>query len=240
MKAVLGRGLLAVVLFVAGWVCWSAGQLERRLTDANRELATLRYDGPVIEYDDIEQSVSYVGRLPWLATSLMGNLSHQRATAEYWRANYAALAPTPTADSDATEQDPGLLFFAANAAFREAERRTADRQTTVQTLERILTNYAEVLTRAPDHLDAAYNYEYVARVRNNIAKGREAPPKLEQNAATAAQGNLPTGATLHGRPGTPPPDTNMKLFKMLVPLRPDERESDPTEAGGGQEKVRRG
>ena len=240
MRVVLGRGLLAVVLFAAGWVCWSAGQLERRLTEANRELATLRYDGPVVAYDDIERSVSYVGRLPWLANSLMGNLRHQRATAEYWRANYGGLAPAPTAARDTAEQDPDLLFFATNAAFREAERRTADRQATVQALERILADYAQVLTHAPDHLDAAYNYEYVARVRTNIARGREAPPRPEQDAAAAAPGNLPTGTTLHGRPGAPPPGTNMDLFKMLVPLRPDERESDPTEAGGGQEKVRRG
>ena len=240
MKAVVRRTILAALLFAAGWICWSAGQLERRLADANRALATLRYARPIAEYDEIEASVSAARRLPWLTTELTSNLQRQRATADYWRANYAALAPAPLAEDDAADENPDLLFVAANAAFREAARPDGERQAVVQALEAVTVLYADVLKNDPDHLDAAYNYEYVARLRNDIARGREAPGQPEPEAADAAAGNLPAGTTLHGRPGGPPPGTDMKLFKMLVPLRPDERESDPTEAGGGLDKVRRG
>ena len=58
-------------------------------------------------------------------------------------------------------------------------------------------------------------------------------------APTAQTGDLPSGPTLHGRPGGPPPASDMSQFKIVIPKRGDERKENP-EAGKGGTKVRRG
>jgi hypothetical protein len=48
-----------------------------------------------------------------------------------------------------------------------------------------------------------------------------------------------TGITVHGFAGAPPEESDMKKFKMIVPMRPDER-LEAEKAGKGTTKVRKG
>jgi hypothetical protein len=48
-----------------------------------------------------------------------------------------------------------------------------------------------------------------------------------------------TGITIHGRPGGPPEGSDMKKFRMIVPMRPDER-MEAEQAGRGANKIRKG
>jgi hypothetical protein len=102
-------------------------------------------------------------------------------------------------------------------------------------------NYAEVLRRSPDSADAAYNYEYAIRTRDALAKARPgAKPAAAPKASTAiAESDIPTGPTLHGHPGGPPPKTDMAQFKIVIPKRGEERKDDP-QAGKGNVKIRKG
>ena len=93
-------------------------------------------------------------------------------------------------------------------------------------------------------MDAAYNYEYAIRVRdvmNKTKPGAAAKAAAATHAAAppAQAGDLPSGPTLHGRPGGPPPASDMSQFKIVIPKRGDERKENP-EAGKGGTKVRRG
>ena len=45
--------------------------------------------------------------------------------------------------------------------------------------------------------------------------------------------------TIHGLEGAPPEESDMKKFKMIVPMRPDER-LEAEKAGKGTTKVRKG
>jgi hypothetical protein len=47
------------------------------------------------------------------------------------------------------------------------------------------------------------------------------------------------GLTIHGFAGAPPEESDMKKFKMIVPMRPDER-LEAEKAGKGTTKVRKG
>ena len=51
--------------------------------------------------------------------------------------------------------------------------------------------------------------------------------------------DLPSGPTLHGRPGGPPPATDMNQFKIVIPKRGEERKDAP-DAGKGGQKIRKG
>jgi hypothetical protein len=125
----------------------------------------------------------------------------------------------------------------------------------VRALDTVIANYADVLRRAPGHMDAAYNYEYAVRVRMAAATGGELPGMTGEGAAsssrsaTPAAGKessprrddlLPAGPTIHGRPGAPPVDSDMDQFKMIIPRQPDEQQAAPEQSGEGGRPVRRG
>jgi hypothetical protein len=173
-----------------------------------------------------------------------------RASAGYWRTDYAAIAPQHDANGVITETDPAILLLNANAAFR-ASQATNDRLDAVRRLDNVVKSYSEVLKapacgagdRACDGraMDAAFNYEYAIRTRDMLAKSRAPAAKNAAKAAAAAteEGDLPVGPTLHGRPGAPPAAVDMNQFKIVIPKRGEERKDAP-DAGKGGQKIRKG
>jgi len=120
----------------------------------------------------------------------------------------------------------------------------------MRALEEVVSNYAEVMKKNPDNVDAAYNYEYAVRKRDAAMRARETPRAKSVAAAEAetspadsqaeATGDLPAGPTIHGRPGAPPSDADMQKFKVLAPMRPDERQGNPDKAGANKRPLRGG
>jgi hypothetical protein len=248
IKAVSVRAVLVALLAGAGGVCWTAGQLQARLADANGRMVMLQYDGSLGEYDDIEHSLGYLGRFPARATRMAAAVDQGRATALYWDKRYGALSLARDASGQLVETNPDILFLAANALYRAGRRPEADRAAIVGALDVAIATYADVLRRAPGHVDAAYNYEYAVRARDAAARRGDAPrgrtsggdrPRVADD-GSARQHDLPPGPTMHGRPGAPPPDQENSRFKVLVPTQPEERQGNPDQAGHGSRRVRKG
>src|SRR5438477_4838000 len=231
MRKVLGQAAIALVLFGLGFVAWNAGTLQGRVADAHEELAMLRYNTADAEYGDIESSMGYVSRVPWVGDALLTDVRGDRTTGDYWQARYDALAPKRDEAGATIEQQPNELTLAANAGFRTSQRDTADRQMTLRRLDAAIKTYTDLLKKSPD-ADAAYNFEYIVRLRDTLSKAQPAPPGKREDPAKAIQrltgvvmaGDLPEGRTVHGDPGAPPPNTDMTQFKMHIPVRPDERQ----------------
>ncbi|MGH9348055.1 MAG: hypothetical protein ACRD26_12415 [Vicinamibacterales bacterium] len=140
-----------------------------------------------------------------------------RAAARYWNGDYASVP---------AGLDP---LLAANAAYRAAVAPGGTAKEMVTRLDGVVTRYAEVLRDDPANDDAAFNYEFVVRYRAAIAaRGVPIPPATEE-------GDL----TPHGRVGAPPQGTDQKQFRMLVPMRPDERR-EAEEAGKAGRRMRKG
>ena len=247
MKKVAGQVILALVFVGLGGAFWVAGRLEGRVADAHEELALLRYTALDAEYGDIDQAMTYVRRVPWVADSLVDDVEEHRAASEYWQARYDALAPQRDATGAVIEQQPAVLAMAANAAYRTGQKESSDRQAMLRRLDTAVKRYAELLKKDPNNVDAAYNYEYLVRLRETTSKAKPAPPGKREDPAHALQqltglvmaGDLPEGKTVHGDPGSPPPNTDMTQFKMHIPVRPDERQGG-SDAGQGKEKIRKG
>src|SRR5262245_33446827 len=231
MRRVLGQTTIALVLFGAGLLSWTAGQLQRRMADAHEELAMLRYNAADAEYGDIEGSMDYVRRVPWVADSLLSGVRDERAAGDYWQARYDALGPRRDATGATIDQPPAELTLAANATFRTSQREAADRPATLRRLDAAVKTYTELLKKSPD-ADAAYNFEFAIRMRDQLSKSKPTAPSKREDPARALQkqtgitmaGDLPEGRTVHGDPGSPPPNTDMTQFKMHIPIRPDERQ----------------
>jgi hypothetical protein len=235
--------VLAVVLYVAGAVAWAEARLTRRVAEAHQRLATLDYELD----DDIDSARTVLARLPVPGSAAEDVLRH-RATVAYWLARYDSLAQLTRASGPQAPRDPQVLLIAANAAFRAADAHNIERKAAIERLDTVAQAYADVLRKAPEQIEAAYNYELVTRMRDTLAKAqgkaaaRKPAPKTETASANARPGirdDLPAGPTVHGRPGGPPEGTDMSDFKTITPMRYDEREeqSDP---GRGKDIRRKG
>jgi hypothetical protein len=195
---------------------WFASQAEARLAAAEYALVTLRYERAAEELDRARGT----GILEPLVQRL-GGAATDSAIGRYWSGDYEGLA-----ESDAES----LKLLATNAEYRMLRSTGGTYQSFVARLDSIAKRYADILRTQPDNEEAAYNYEFVLRLRRAAMTAKQNIPGLDPAAG---------GITVHGVPGAPPKDSDAKKFKMIVPMMPDERQ-EAEEAGRAGRKVRKG
>ena len=129
MRKVLGQAAIALVLFAVGYVSWTVGQLQNRVADAHEELALLRYNAANASYADIEASMGYVSRVPWVADSLLSDVRGDHATGDYWLARYHCSGPRAMSEGPSSSgrraswcSPPTPVFAPANAKAPTARR----------------------------------------------------------------------------------------------------------------------
>lgn len=236
-KTIVGW-LLVPMLLLGAWLAHREAAFTRRLAEAKADMATLRYA-------DRAHPLADVGAEPalprWLlsAFALHDEARRQQAWQAYWRGDLP-VAPVGAGDR---KTDPTIMLIRANATFRVALNDAA--RAGAARLDPAVEAYAEVLRADPGNRDAAYNYEYAVRRRDQIAKqsgGHKTASAAASPTATTASPDhplgLPAGPTVHGWPGGLPPEGGMRKFNMVVPMRSDERKE--LTPGLGPETKRRG
>jgi hypothetical protein len=231
MKTIITRLLIAAVLAVAAWLSWSQSQLAAEVADARQAIATFDYD-----------AASGVAAPPALLEYLPGgrrlsdDVRIAKANVAYWLGRYDGVV----ADTAESAADADVLLSAANAAFRQAQRDSAAGPAAVQRLDGVLQAYASALKASARNADAAYNYEYVARIRDQVARAPKSTIAAVAGApARAMGGDLPAGPTIHGGPGAPPPEAKMEELQTIMPMEYGDREAQP-EATPGVRRERKG
>lgn len=236
MKTIAGGLILAALLFAAGTVTLRESRHITRMAEAQRSLSTLRY----VDDDGLGDEATLLSRLPAPIGLGEGVETRHTATVNYWKARYTALTDMAAPGNGPAIQDAQVLFLAANAAFRTSAPQSEDKKGVVSRLDAVVQAYADVLRRDPNLSDAAFNYEFVVKLRDQIAKGprglKPSPKKAERPDESV---DLPTGPTIHGRPGGPPESESMSDFKTVTPMRYDERE-EQMDPGKGQKIQRKG
>jgi len=210
------QAIIALLLVAAGAILWRSSEMERRLAAAERDLVTLRYDTAA------QTAAQPGGRIAGLmpgASRATADARNVETTAGYWQGNYDAVADNPEAK-----------LLAANAAYRNMRKAGGSWQAVVGRMDTLVKQYAEILRDDPTNDEAAFNYEYMVRLRQVIAARKQ--PVAPLDAADA-------GLSIHGFAGAPPEASDMKKFKMIVPMRPDER-LEAEKAGKGATKVKKG
>ena len=227
MRILIVRLAVVIVLIAGAWLSWSEARLAARVADARQQMATLQFESD----DEPAPSASISDYLPGDQGSLSGHIRRIRATVAYWTGGYDQVI-----EARSEEVDAEVLLSAANAAFRASERdRRAPQAQQVQRLDGVLQAYASVLKASPRHAEAAYNYEYVSRVRDQVASrvpGKT--PAARAAGAPARPGDLPEGNTIHGRPGGPPPEAKAEEFQVIAPMEYGDREAQPEATPGGK------
>jgi hypothetical protein len=224
MTTIVGRVLAAVLLAVAGWWCWSESARAEATAAAWRDLAAL--DAAVAA----TPAPSVLAR--WLPAALRADDPGPRLTAthDYWQRRFADLVRTRGGDPD-----PAVLFTAANAAYRLARQEDGVGAEAAARLDPVLEAYDAVLKAEPGHRDAAWNFEFVARARDVIARTRPAArgrPAPETPGVAAPSPAL----SVHGVPGAPPPDVKAEEFETIAPMDFGDREAQPEPTPGSRLK----
>ena len=229
MKSILTPTILALVLLAAGLVCWTLGQAEDRVARVTTEVMTMGYKAVAEDAEPLDASLAYAARVPLIGDDLGSAVRDDQASANYWLGRYDVLTLKRDSGGALVERDPQLLLFAANAAYRANELEPADRQTSIQRLQAIVTYYADLVKIHPELFDAAYNYEFTARLRSTLERSPKAPKVAEDKVQPA----------IHGQPGAPAKGAAANKLNIIVPKSGDERTNSP-EAGAGGQRVRKG
>jgi hypothetical protein len=230
------RLLIAAVLATAAWLSRSESQLAARVADTKQAMATLNFDA----VDTVEPRSAVSDYLPGDRRPLADDIRIARAASAYWQGRYGSVAADTTGRGGDSGADAEVLLAAANAAYRDSQREPAAGPAAVQRLDGVLQAYASALKAGTALAEAAYNYEYVARIRDEVARAPQAKPAKPATAsAPAIVGDLPIGPTIHGRPGGPPPDAKMEELQMIAPMEYGDREAQP-EATPGAKRERKG
>jgi hypothetical protein len=230
-RSLVSYAAFSLSLLLVGAALRGLGHVRQQAVNAHRQLLAMRYTGLPSQYDALAQSAASRSRLPW-SGAVQTAVAEQRAELRYWQRDYQALVSPRDASGTVVEQNPEILLLAANAAYRRARLEPTDRDT-AERLQAIVGQYADVIKRDPDLLDAVYNYEFTARIRDLLIHQRGAPAKPQSVLPK------PSPQTIHGRTGAAPVQTDMGRFKLLIPQRPDERKTT-LQSGSGSTKARKG
>jgi hypothetical protein len=229
MKGVIGYVIGAVALGVAGGVLLLLGLLDRDMARAEEHVNTLNYGAAEATYQTAERYFSYASHVPGIGNGPLNDARARAASLRYWQQDYSSIIPRQSDPVTAIASDNlALQLVTANAVFRAGQVRAKDRQTSMQAIDAGINGYLTVLKNAKRYDEAAYNLEYLVRLRDDVEKGkRKLPPP-------------PSALTALGSLGFPAKELeDAKAFKVLVPLDSEER-NKVGNAGKQEPKPRKG
>jgi hypothetical protein len=229
MKGISGLLLTAVALALLGAALTAVGLLERDMAQAQANATTMNYDGVEATFDTAEHYYEYGSHLPWIGSGPVNDVRARKAALHYWQKSYATILPQQTDPVGAVATDnTALQLIVADTVYRTGQAQSTDKETTMQALNAGINAYVAVLKNTARSEDAAFNYEYLIRLRDEVDKGKRKP----------GAGDLvmkgPDGAA-----GAPPTiDSTMSDFKIYIPLDSQERQDQGVagKAGPGKRK----
>jgi hypothetical protein len=215
MKGITGYLLSAIALALLGGALLVAAGLDRDLAAAGEHVVAQKYGDVEPAYEQAEKYYDYASHIPGVGAGPANDIRTKHATLHYWQKDYAAVIPQQNDPVGAVPQDnPDLQLVVANAVYRTNQSKMKDKESTLAALDQSILTYVTVLKNAPRNEDAAYNFELLVRLRDEIDKGKRKPGPAEM----VLKG--PDGAA-----GAPPTiDSSMADFKIYIPLESQERQ----------------
>jgi len=215
MKGISGLLIAAVLLALLGVALTRLGLLERDVAQVQANITTRNYGGVDETLSTAERYYEYGSHLPWVGNGPVNDIRARRASLQYWQKAYGEVIPQQTDPVGAVPADnPALQLVVANAVYRTGQARSKDKATTMQALDAGINAYQAVLKNTSRQDDAAFNYEYLIRLRDEVDKGKRKPGPGD------AVMKGPDGAS-----GAPPTlENTMSDFKIYIPLDSQERQ----------------
>jgi hypothetical protein len=234
MKSSLGYWFGAIVLAVLGTVALIWGRVEHETAQAEQRIATLDFSGVDESLTRAERFYEHAARVPFFGTRRLNEIRARKAAVHYWQRDYDAIVPSQADPVGAVPPDNvELQFIVANAVFRHGRKQAATPAATMQAIDSGIAAQLAVLKNSQRNEDAAFNYEYLLRLRAAVAL------KPTGGRASDEEGDQ---KTTHGQPGGAPRKSDPTDFKILIPLESKEFENqkEGQQAGKAAERQRKG
>jgi hypothetical protein len=177
MTTIARRILSAIGLaLVAGGVL-AFGLVQGQLAEVERDLVMLNFGRAADGLRDVRGQLRYVDRISWLLPGTKEDVETHQARVRYWRGDYSSLiAEYPDVGQPGLQDNVPLQLTLANAYLRSGMAAgDGNREVLLGELDRAIAAYRQVLQNSVGNGDAAFNYEYVARLRDTIAAGGTGP-----------------------------------------------------------------
>ena len=230
MRSTIAFAIAASVMAVLGSAFLGVARLEGHMADAGQRLSTLEYSAAQESLTGAEQYADRSRFVPWLGSDARQEIRARQAAVQYWQRQYDVVLPAgaePVAAVD--EENVELQLVVANSAYRVHQTEFKDKQSTIKALEETAAGYLTVLKSNTWHPDAAFNYEYIIRLRDQAAKGSQPPPPQKNEEESD-----------NGDQGAPTPATSQEGFQIYIPLEQGEKNPTGGEAGKASAKERKG
>jgi hypothetical protein len=231
MRSTIGFAIAALVLGLFGFAFLRVARLDGHMADAGQRLSTLEYEAAQESLTEAEQYANQARFVPWIGSDSRQEIRARQAAVQYWQRKYDTVLPAgaePVAAVD--EENVELQLVVANSAFRVHQTQFKDKAATVKALEETAAGYLTVLKNNTWHPDAAFNYEYIIRLRDAAAKGSQPPPPPKENEEQSDNGDA----------GAPTPATSQEGFQIYIPLEQGEKNPTGGEAGKASARERKG
>jgi len=225
MKKIFGTTIAMALSFILAYGAQCIGFYHLEVARAEEALATFDLALADSIYARLEKTQEMGRRIPRIFEAVRSDLQVRRSRVSYMRQDYAVIIEETAATGENEKTlSHSLRFIRANARYRAitGEQR---RDKVIQGLGESIRDYARILEADPTFTDAAFNYEFLLMLRNDIAGGRR-PAHLKQKGAQGAQPDQQK--SIYGEQGAEPASKAPQKMKVLVPKEGDE---DPNKRG---------
>ena len=230
MKHIFGYSVIALLLAVLGTAALTWGRVEQQMAQAEQRIATLDYSGVHESLGTAERFYEHAGRVPFIGSNALNEVRARKAAVHYWQRDYGAIVPVQADPIGALPpENVDLQFIVANAVFRHGRAQAQTPAAVMQSIDAGIAAQLAVLKNSMRNEDAAFNYEYLLRLRAAVAlKPTAGKPGDEEG----------TEKTTHGQPGGAPKQSDPTDFKIHIPLESKEFENQAEGQQAGKAAVR--
>ena len=175
--AVVRHLVVALVLALVATIIFVAALVQRQIAEGQHHVATRHLNRAAGVFDEVHDRLRYAQNVPWLFRGTRHEVEGRRAAVRYWRREYGSLvAEYPDLGRPDIRENVPLQLTLASAYLRAGEVTAGgDPQVLLGELDRAINVYSQVLRHTDGDRDAAFNYEYLVRLRDDIAAGGEVP-----------------------------------------------------------------
>ncbi len=211
--------LILLVLAISGSLV-AYGFYEFKTAQATELFAAFDFKSADSIYQNLEKNLDYGQRVPTILDKWRNELKISRARVKYWEKNYSELISNEGQDQDG--ENPNLRFIRANASYRNIESEK-NKKNLAEGMENAIHGYVYTIRNDSENLNAAFNYEYLLRVRSDTTKNK----KPSGEPSSLIQG-------IHGQKGRQVRGEDEGKIRIHIPLTNEEGEEQKGEKDAGK------
>lgn len=230
MRRLAVYSLLILLVLVTSGLLVLYGFYEFKTAQAVESFAAFDFKSADNIYRSLEKNLDYGQRMPILLDKWRNELKLSRARVKYWQKNYSELIDEGDSNRDQNNEDSNLRFIRANASYKNVETEK-NKKILVEGIENAISGYVYTIRNDSENFNAAFNYEYLLRVRSDTTKNK----KPNGQPSSSSQG-------IHGQKGQQVQREDEGKIRIHIPLTNEEGEKskDGNDAGKGDFKRKGG